>query len=146
MPSGCQESDAAPPFVCQPQSIGPGAIPWYHGVMAKRTPTHKNRKTKTVTLPRLVSHSMIAVLFVGTSFFLGIKSAGEVHPIHTTEAESTTLRGDVNGDGSVTTDDVIAILDIARGYAVPEQWQLAADPNGDSVLTIDDAILLLRSL
>ncbi len=97
-------------------------------------------------MTRLIANTLIAATFVVSSFFLGIQTSGDVDPIHTTEAGSTSVRSDLSGDGVVTAEDAIVALEIAKGYIDAQPWQLLVDTNGDSIITVDDAILILKSL
>jgi hypothetical protein len=55
------------------------------------------------------------------------------------------IKGDVNGDGSIKSNDAILALRIAAQLLVPTAQQLcAADYNGDGAVKSNDAILILR--
>jgi len=57
------------------------------------------------------------------------------------------LLGDVNKDGSVKSNDVILILQIAAGIKEPSDYEkIAADVNEDGLVKSNDAIKLLRML
>lgn len=88
----------------------------------------------------------LGALAVVSSFTLGIKTAGDVRTVSPMEASGTRIAGDINNDGIVDTRDVIAILEVARGYKEATPDELLADPNGDGSLTIDDAIRILSDL
>ncbi len=88
----------------------------------------------------------LGALAIVSSFSLGVQSAGEVQPVSLVEAGSTQLAGDVDGNGEVTVQDAVVILEIARGYAEATPQQLKADPNRDGLLTVDDAIVILKDL
>ncbi len=61
------------------------------------------------------------------------------------ESKPTPIRGDVNNDGKVRSDDAILTLQIAVGKRQPNEYQKwAADMNGDGKIRSDDAILVLR--
>ncbi len=61
------------------------------------------------------------------------------------ESKPIPIRGDVNNDGEVRSDDVILTLQIAVGKRQPTEYQKwAADMNGDGKIRSDDAILILR--
>ena len=61
------------------------------------------------------------------------------------ESKPTPIRGDVNNDGQVRSDDVILTLQLAVGRKQPTEYQKwAADMNGDGLIRSDDAILILR--
>lgn len=95
---------------------------------------------------QLLRALLFSGICVAASFLIGIQSAGEVQPIALIEAGSVGQPGDLTGDGSVDVQDVIAILEVAQGYAQATPDQLKADPNGDGVLSIDDALRMLRML
>jgi len=61
------------------------------------------------------------------------------------EAATIVIKGDVNGDGNVRSNDAILALRISSGLMVPtaEQAQ-AADMSGDGNVRSNDAILILR--
>jgi len=77
---------------------------------------------------------------------VGIQTAGEVQPIALIEAGSPVSTGDMDGNGIVTAQDAVVILEIVRGYQTATPEQLLSDPNGDGALTIDDALHILRTL
>ena len=55
------------------------------------------------------------------------------------------LAGDINGDGTITTADAVAIVNIALGEAAPTADQLAvADMNGDGQITTADAVAVVQ--
>ena len=60
-----------------------------------------------------------------------------------TETDTTTLKGDVNGDGQVNKDDAIYLL---RYIVYPDKYPItvSGNVNGDSATDKDDAIYLLR--
>lgn len=59
----------------------------------------------------------------------------------------TSLLGDANGDGSVTTMDVLRIARYVVGLAdISEDRKYLADVNGDGSINIADAILLARNI
>ena len=59
----------------------------------------------------------------------------------------TSLLGDANGDGSVTTMDVLRIARYVVSLAeIDESRKYLADVNGDGKITIADAILLARNI
>ncbi|OGJ63855.1 hypothetical protein A3C37_01270 [Candidatus Peribacteria bacterium RIFCSPHIGHO2_02_FULL_53_20] len=89
---------------------------------------------------------MMGAATVASAFFIGIETAGDVHPIALIEAGSGELRGDVSGNGALDLGDAIAILEIVQGYRVPTPEELRADPNGDGLLTVDDALRILATL
>ncbi|MBM3211716.1 hypothetical protein FJZ33_05835, partial [Candidatus Poribacteria bacterium] len=58
---------------------------------------------------------------------------------------SDCVKGDVNGDGSIKSNDAILTLRISAGLLVPTDQQLcAADYNNDKQVKSNDAILILR--
>jgi len=61
------------------------------------------------------------------------------------ESKPTPIRGDVNNDGKVRSDDAILTLQIAVGKRKPTEYQKwAADMDGDGKIRSNDAILILR--
>jgi hypothetical protein len=66
------------------------------------------------------------------------------HTIDVTFAPNI-LKGDLNGDGQIRSNDAILTLRIAAGLIIPsddQEW--AADMNDDGVVRSNDAILILR--
>ena len=60
-------------------------------------------------------------------------------------AKPTFLRGDVNGDGSITIADVTALVNIILGKDTEGQYnRAAADVNGDESITIADVTALVN--
>jgi len=89
---------------------------------------------------------VLSIFCLTGSFAIGMRSAGQVQPIHLIEAGGTLQAGDVDGNGIVDIHDAIEILEIAQGYSTATPDQLQADPNNDGVLTVDDAIRILSLL
>lgn len=108
--------------------------------MTKKTP--KTARTSAYQ-PYLVALGIVTVV---ASFGLGVRTAGDVHPIRATLAEDSILKGDMNGDAQLTVEDAIAILEVAQGYEQATVDQLRADPNDDGQLTVDDAVRLLHDI
>jgi len=55
------------------------------------------------------------------------------------------IKGDINNDGAVRSNDATLALRIAAGLMVPDEYQKwAADMNGDGVVRSNDATLILR--
>lgn len=107
--------------------------------------------TKLRSMVRLMTHRKVQILSLGLvsvigCFALGIQTAGDIKAIATLGAEGTELRGDVDGNNRLDIQDVIDILEVARGYKDPTPDQLKADPNHDGSLTIDDALSILHTL
>lgn len=95
-----------------------------------------------LSLP-ILALGIVAVL---SSFTLGIKTAGDVKTVSPMEASGSRLSGDINNDGIIDNRDVIAILEVARGYKDATPDELLSDPNADGQLNIDDAIRILSDL
>jgi len=77
------------------------------------------------------------------SYTLTITGTGgeKTHDIHATLCVTTTLRGDVNHDGAVTSADAIIVLEMAaRG-----EWDADADISGDNQVTSLDALMILQA-
>lgn len=89
---------------------------------------------------------MIAAATISSAFFVGIQTAGEVHPVTLIEAGSGKLRGDMDDNGVVDVRDAIVILDIVQGYEQATPDHILGDPNGDGILTIDDARRILERI
>ena len=80
------------------------------------------------TLLRAVAAMLCAVLLIPFAFF----------------SSSAAIAGDVNGDGSVTTADVTAVLKHISGMAAISKEK--GDVNGDGLVNTSDATLLLKHL
>lgn len=89
------------------------------------------------------------------SFLVGIRSAGEVRPFDALKAStfeqvdtvpSETLRGDINGDGLLSVDDAILLLEMVQKERPGSEQALLADPDADGQLTARDALEILRSV
>ena len=57
------------------------------------------------------------------------------------DAGSAVLKGDINGDGSITTKDATLALQMSTGKRTPD---LIADVNNDGSVTTKDAVAILR--
>ena len=71
---------------------------------------------------------------------------GESKITLTEPPEQTVLRGDVNGDGKVNSDDAVVILQKLVGLPVEKYIEAAADYNGDGKSNSDDAVAILQWL
>jgi Tol biopolymer transport system component len=92
---------------------------------------------------------------VGTETKLHIANAelydevGKAIPINiedgTVKVKQACIKGDVNGDGNIKSNDATLILRIAAGLLEPNDYQkCAADFNGDGKIASNDAMLVLR--
>jgi hypothetical protein len=62
------------------------------------------------------------------------------------QTQPQVVRGDVNGDGKVTTADALILLRIAVGLQQPTQQQLAAgDVDRSGKIDVRDAVRVLRA-
>lgn len=89
---------------------------------------------------------MMGAATIASAFFIGIETAGDIHPVSLIEAGSGDIRGDINGNGTLDLGDAIAILEIVQGYRDPAPEELRGDPSGDGLLTVDDALRILATL
>ncbi len=84
------------------------------------------------------------------AFVIGLQTSGNVRTFDRTQAaitDSSALRGDIDGDGTVSVQDAIAILERADGLEVPTSEEIRrGDVDGDYKLTVKDALRVLRSL
>ena len=107
---------------------------------------------KGMTRKHLIQVATFGALCVMGSFLLGIETAGDVQTFGRSQAgelipaSATVLPGDMNGDGRLTIEDVMSVLEAAEGRRDVTQNMLAADPNRDGKLTVDDALKMLRTL
>lgn len=93
----------------------------------------------------------IKMLSLGTaclcaSFVLGLISIEHVTPAQLIEAGGLPATGDIDGNGTLDSNDVTLILEIVQGYREATPSQLKADPNADGVLTLDDALRILSRI
>ncbi len=88
----------------------------------------------------------LGVVCIASSFAIGIQSVGEVQPVTLIEAGSIEQTGDVNGDGRLTVEDAIYVLEVSEGYVSASPRELMADPNKDGQFTVSDAIRILNEL
>lgn len=86
----------------------------------------------------------LSAMCLTLSFSIGVHTAGDVQPIELIVAGDGIVEGDMNGDGVVTIQDAIEILEIAQGYKTATPDQLRSDPNGNGSITVDDAIRILN--
>ena len=105
--------------------------------------THAHRRKR---LWQNLQIATLGCLSVIVSFTVGIRTAGDVQTVAPTEATGMRMSGDINNDEQIDTEDVIAILEVARGYRSATPEELLADPNADGRLTIDDALRILHDL
>ncbi len=85
----------------------------------------------------------IGILALVLAFALAL-SAGTAGTLAAQPLDTeTTLRGDFNGDGAVTSDDALYLL---RHTFKPEEYPIgqSGDVNGDKSFNSDDAVYLLR--
>lgn len=88
----------------------------------------------------------IILTSVTAAFALGVQTAGDFHPVATTEADGTVADGDFNQNGYVDIRDARIAVELASGYRSPTPDELAADPNGDFTITTDDVLTILERL
>lgn len=88
----------------------------------------------------------LTALCLMLSFTAGIQSAGDARPASLIEAGSIASRGDLTGDGKLTIEDAIVVLELSEGYREPTTEELFADPNGDGELTVSDALWILSTV
>ena len=109
--------------------------------------------------PRNLSLVGFGLTCILGSFLIGIRSAGEVHTFdpstvlraNRTEAQQASvllsvMPGDIDGDGRVTMQDAITLLEVLRGTAKVPPETLLTDPDGSGTFTLDDVLWILRFL
>lgn len=106
----------------------------------------RTKSTPLSSFSRILGVVVLGILSVVGSFTVGVKTAGDVQTIGASRAEDFVLLGDMNGNQKIDTQDVIIMLEIARGYRVATPSDLRMDPNGDGIITIDDALRVLKQL
>ncbi len=108
------------------------------------------RRLPANTLRTIALGTMCAV----GAFTVGMETAGDVHPFSRSQAaleeafvSGNGLRGDVNGNGVLDTEDVSRILEVAEGFetASPDEIR-RGDTDGDFRLTTKDALRVLHAL
>lgn len=95
----------------------------------------------------------VGVLSIFASFGLGVRSAGELRTLERSEAAKEAasiienLKGDTDGNGILTMQDVIIDLEIAQGLRAPTRDEaLRGDMNGDLKLTVLDALAIAHAI
>ena len=88
----------------------------------------------------------LSAVCIATSFSVGMRTAGNVQPFALIEAGSTDIAGDIDGNGILSIDDAVIILEVVQGYRPATPASLKADPNEDGVLTVDDALHILANV
>jgi len=88
----------------------------------------------------------IIISSVTVAFVIGIQTAGEFHPVASTQADGTMTGGDFNTNGHLDIQDARIALELASGYRTPTPDELSADPNHDFDITIDDVFAILEIL
>jgi hypothetical protein len=104
------------------------------------------KHTPSFQLNKQLQVLAIGALCVVSSFTLGVRTAGDIQTVAPSEAGGIRLTGDIDGDGTITVQDAIAILEVAQGYEDATSAQLQADPNADGRLTVEDALRILQDL
>jgi hypothetical protein len=105
------------------------------------------KHTYSVFRQKSLKTILIVTGSMSIAFIIGIQTAGDVSPVVLpTQADSSILAGDLNGNGKVDLDDVHRALEIANGYRTPTPAELAADPNHDFLITTDDAIAIVEQI
>jgi hypothetical protein len=103
--------------------------------------------TPTKRIAVIASFSALCCML---AFVIGLETAGNVRTFDKTQAaltDSAGFRGDIDGDGSLTVQDAILILERADGLETAAAEDIrSGDVDGDFKLTIKDALRLLRSL
>ena len=97
------------------------------------TPTSVSR-TNHVHLSLSVPRGLTGARLRFASWKADVDSNGAVRQIEMTSS----LRGDVNGDGEVTVADVNVIISLILGAAVDDETHSRADVNGDSEINLAD--------
>ena len=88
------------------------------------------------------------------AFAMGIETAGDVHPFAKSQAALEAfmdtgyeLRGDVNGNGTIDSEDAYLLYQFTQGLETPTAQQLrAGDTDHDLQLTGKDLGFVLRHL
>lgn len=119
---------------------------------------HSRRRSRASSIQHwmrlFIPHSTLSAVTLGlscvvASFLIGVQTAGEVQTFEAIEAEDAVpiaITGDVNGDGDLSIEDALLVLEVVQGYRTPTREQLLRDPNGDGQLTVDDAQHILRTI
>ncbi len=109
-------------------------------------------KINTLICRRNLQLVAFATMCIVGSFLIGIQSAGDVKPVLHTEAQQANLLqqlpldGDIDGDGKVTLQDEMNILQMIQGTRKITEQALATDPDHNGQLTVSDAIVILDRL
>lgn len=117
---------------------------------------------KKGALPRLhrstvgfVGTVTIALASIASSFFLGVRTAGEIHPLNATQAapQNTAadllhhIAGDIDGNGELNAADAFRMYKCTQHLEVcSAKENLNGDMNGDLTLDTQDMLRLLGAL
>ena len=69
-----------------------------------------------------------------------------IHACQTSILDSSVIEGDINGSGSVDTDDVVGLVNYLTGNAPAIFNEAAADVNGDGVVNVTDIVKLINNM
>ncbi|MGQ9608388.1 MAG: InlB B-repeat-containing protein, partial [bacterium] len=84
---------------------------------------------------------------VGVIYTYTFSKVSSDHVIHVKIRDSKFIKGDVNGNGTVTVNDAIIILLMVAGVITPTESQIkAGDVNNDGKIGADDALIIFMSL
>lgn len=111
------------------------------------------KKQKFLTAKMLQSLSLGALCAIG-AFAMGIETAGDLHPFAKSEAAlqellhvGSDLRGDVNGNGTIDSEDAYLLYEFSEGLETPAADELRrGDTDGDLHLTASDLGYVLHAL
>jgi len=116
----------------------------------KHTPTLISRKARI-----LCQYFALGTLCAAGAFALGLQTAGEVQPFESSQAAvavdatayAEPVRGDLDGDGVLTVEDAILMIQFAEEIETASSAQIRlGDTDGDYRLTYRDALQVLRML
>jgi hypothetical protein len=111
-----------------------------------------SHKTRTMVS---ASRLGLAAGAVALSFFLGVRTAGDVQLNETSEAAlplkaeltAKPLEGDMDANNVISVNDAILVLEIAEGMENPTPEAIKrGDLNSDGRLSVLDALRILRSI
>ena len=91
-------------------------------------------------------HQSVDVTGINRDIYLEVTSTTNKYTVADITSQYTFLKGDVNGDGEVTINDVTALISILLGYPADAASMYRAEVDGDGEISIGDATALISIL
>ena len=91
-------------------------------------------------------HQSVDVTGINRDIYLEVTSTTNKYTVADITSQYTFLKGDVNGDGEVSINDVTALISILLGYPADAASMYRAEVDGDGEISIGDATALISIL